>query len=114
MLANLRERFYATKEVVNNYISEKLHINNRGNIVMNILVPGAIAVAVVGILASISAKTTNDVATSLPTGTAKDAALNATTGLGNLASYLPIVGTVLAIGAVIGVLLYSFAYFKQR
>lgn len=81
---------------------------------LTLLVLGALMLVGAGITTAIGASVTNSVATSLTAGsTARLAADNATSGLGQLASQMPNIGLVLGAAAILaiifGVLFASFS-----
>ena len=75
--------------------------------------PAAVLLLVViGIVAAIGAKITNQVSTGM-TGVAQGAAANATLGIGEFAGFLPTIGLVVAASVIIGLVLMAFAFGKQ-
>ena len=73
------------------------------------LSPLAIAFVIVGISLGIGAAITAQVSATQTAGTVARAAVdNATSGIGQLASWLPIIGLIVAAAVIIGILFSSF------
>jgi vacuolar-type H+-ATPase subunit I/STV1 len=66
-----------------------------------------LATAGIIFVVAFGAKITSEVSDEL-TGTAKDAALNATSGIGKLAKYLPLLALVVAAAIIISVVVGAF------
>lgn len=72
---------------------------------LSLLVLGALMLVGAGIATSIGASVTNSIATGLTAGsTARLAADNATSGLGQLASQMPNIGLVLGAAAILAII----------
>lgn len=77
-----------------------------------LLASAAIGLGLTALIITFTAKVNTDVSNTLTAGSAaKDAALNGTQGLGNLASNLGTVGSVAAIAVIILLLLAAFGGF---
>ena len=78
--------------------------------------PAAVLLLVViGIVAAVGARITDDLATNIGQGTYTQnvsyaAAQNATLGIGEFAGFLPIIGLVIAAAIVIGLVVMAFAF----
>jgi len=80
--------------------------------ILTLLISAGLILVVLGIALSIGAKITDDVKSGL-TGTAADAANNATVAIANLASWQGTISTVVAAVVIIGLLLAGFGGFMQ-
>ena len=79
-----------------------------------VLLAGVVFVAL-GITLSIGASITSDVSATMPSGSLAQAAANNTTlGISNLAKWQPTIGTVIAAGAIISIIMGSFVAFAMK
>ncbi len=78
--------------------------------ILTLLISAGLILVILGIALSIGAKITNDVGGSL-TGTAADAANNATIAIADLAEWQGTIATVVAAVVIIGLLLAGFGGF---
>ncbi len=74
------------------------------------LAPAGIAFVVVGIVLGIGADVLTDISEGQAAGTGKDATLNATAGVGELASWMPTIALVVAAAIIIGIVVTYFVY----
>ena len=74
----------------------------------------AVLFVVAGIALAIGADITNEVGTDITGATAKDAAYNATAGIGELASWMPTIGLVVAAGIILAIVMGAFMFFGNR
>ena len=76
---------------------------------------GIIALILIGVIATIGAKITSDLTTNIGQGSYMQnisyaASSNTTLGIHEFASFMPVIGLVLAAGIVIGLVVMSFAF----
>jgi len=76
-----------------------------------LLATAALGLGISAMIISFTAKVNSDVGDTLAAGTAKDASLNGTEGLGKMAENLGTVGTVVGIAVVILILMAAFGGF---
>ncbi len=78
-----------------------------------LLASAALGLGLSALIISFTAKVNTDVGDTLAAGTAKDASLNGTQGLGNMAANLGTIGTVIGIAVIILILLAAFGGFLR-
>ena len=77
------------------------------------LLPAIAAFIMIGIFAGVGAKVLDDLGKEVTTGSQANASIeNATQGIGNLTSYLGLLGTIVILGVIIAVLMGVLGYFK--
>lgn len=73
-----------------------------------------LTLVVIGIILSIGAEITDDVKSDMTSGsTAEAAAANATEGIGELSSWMPLIGLVIAAAIIIGLVIGAFGAFGR-
>jgi len=95
-------------------------IGKRGFSAMNLLPAIAISIVVGGVVLSIGATITNNVASDTPAygtssvnNSAKDAALNATKSIGEVSKNLPLLGLVAGLAVVLAIVIGAFAFGRK-